>query len=114
MSHYLLSQDSRFLELNGLGQLKLDNNGEITIDSLKRAMGYYKDAEEYEALNELNDAVKNQQLPYLDALDNAIKFNRSQDYRGLIATLKKEANGKYSIVIVKRNATEEERFAKHV
>lgn len=88
-------------------------------------MGYYGDKAEFEAMDLLNDSVKNQKLPYLDALDNAIKFNRSEYYnrrrnsngnyyQGLMATLKKEDNGKYSIVIVQRNAIEERRFAKHV
>ena len=89
-------------------------------------MGYYGDKEEFEAMDLLNDSVKGQRFSYLEALDNAIKFNRgeyynrrgkSQDgkyYQGLMATVKREDNNKYSIVIVKRNSVEEERFAKHV
>ena len=125
MAHYMLSQDSRFLELNGLGQLELDAGGEITIDSLKSAMGYYDDREEFEAMEMLDRETRNQRLPYLEALDNAIKFNRSEYYNrrgksgdryydGLMATIQPESNGKYSIRIVKRTPVEENRFAKHV
>jgi len=86
-------------------------------------MGYYGDKEEFEAMDLLNSSVENQRLPYLDALDNAIKFNRSEYYnrgnngkyyQGLMATIQPEANGKYSIRIVKRNAVEEGNFAKHI
>lgn len=122
---YLTSQDGEFLE-NNAGRLQLDDGGEITIDSLKQAMADNLDTQEDLAAHRLNRSIAGQRFSYRDALNNALKFNRTQFYRrggdsaydqydkGLMATINREENGKYSIVIVKRNNLEEEKLAEHV
>ena len=126
MSRYILSQDGTFLKLNSLGELKLDENGEITAESLLRTLGEFDGIDETVVASDLNDDLANQRFGYLEALDYAVKFNNSEFYNrkgrteyntvydGLMATIHKEANGEYSVMIVKRDAIEEDRFAKHL
>ena len=117
MIHYFLAKDSKFLRENS-NILEFDVDGEVTIASLKKALesgGEYTNLSNAKTLSYLNTELKAGEYDYSEALDNVLKFNRSNQFRdGFMATLKKESNGKYSIKVVERNPSTEYELADHV
>lgn len=117
VTHYFLTKDSNFLRENS-NVLEFDVNGEVTIASLKKALengGEYTNLSNARTLAHLNRELKAGKYDYSEALDNVLKFNKSNQFRdGFMATLKKEEDGKYSISVVERNANAEYELAAHV
>ena len=121
VTHYFLTKDSNFLMENS-DVLEFDTDGEVTLESLKKAMerdGEYSklsNAKTLEHLNrELAKEVKKERVDYSTALDNVLKFNRSNQFReGFMATLNREEDGKYSVKVVERNPQTEYELADHV
>lgn len=115
--HYFLTKDSNFLMQNS-DVLEFDADGEVTISSLKKAMergGEYSNLSNFRTLEHLNRELKAGEYSYSEALDNVLKFNKSNQFReGFMATLKPESNGKYSIRVVERNSNSEYELADHV
>jgi hypothetical protein len=98
--------------------LTFDNDGEVTIESLKKAVersGIYGDLSNAKTLRYLNEELKAGKYQYDKALDEVLKFNRSSQFRdGFMATLNKENDGKYSISVVERTPDAEYRLADHI
>lgn len=115
--HYLLSKDGTFLSQNA-DRLKFDVNGEVTIASLKEALdsdGQYHDLNTGVVLASLNKELKAGRYTYQEALENVLRFNRSNQFKdNFMATLKRESGGDYSISVVKRTPDEEYKLADHV
>lgn len=115
--HYFLTKDSNFLNENS-DVLEFDTDGEVTIASLKKAMdrdGEYEELSNAKTLQYLNDELKAGEYNYTEALDNVLKFNRSNQFRkGYMATLERKDNGKYAVSVVKRSTEAEYKLADHV
>lgn len=88
-------------------------------------MGKNRNISDALAATRLNKSLEGERFGYREALENALRFNRSDYFsrggnaqnnyqRGLMATIRREENGKYSVVIVKRNNVEEDKLAQHV
>ena len=114
VTHYFLTKDSNFLRENS-DILEFDVDGEVTIASLKKALerdGEYSDLSNARTLEHLNKEIKAGRYDYSEALDNVLKFNKSNQFReGFMATLKKEADGSYSVKVVERNPQSEYELA---
>ena len=117
VAHYFLTKDNNFL-LENSNVLEFDVDGEVTIVSLKKALeagGEYTKLSNSVTLGLLNEELRAGKYDYSEALDNVLKFNRSNQFReGFMATLKRDADGKYSIKVVERNPTSEYELAGHV
>ena len=117
MLHYFLTKDSNFLRENS-DVLEFDVDGEVTIASLKKAMerdGEYTDLSNAKTLEHLNREIKAGKYDYSEALDNVLKFNRSDQFRdGFMATLERQEDGKYEVKVVERNPETEYELADHV
>lgn len=115
--HYFLTKDSNFLNENS-DVLEFNTDGEVTISSLKKAMdrnGEYSDLSSAKTLLYLNNELKSGEYDYSEALDNVLKFNRSNQFRdGYMATLEKQDNGRYRVSVVRRTADAEYKLADHV
>lgn len=117
VTHYFLTKDSRFLSENS-DILEFDTDGEVTIASLKKAMerdGEYYNLSNKRILGRLNEEIKAGKYDYSEALDNVLKFNRSNQFReGFMATLKRNDDGTYEVSVVERNPSEEYELSNHV
>ena len=117
VTHYFLTKDSNFLRENS-DVLEFDVDGEVTIASLKKALerdGEYSNLSNARTLEHLNKEIKAGRYDYSEALDNVLKFNKSNQFReGFMATLKKEPDGMYSVKVVERNPQSEYELADHV
>lgn len=115
--HYFLSKDPNFLT-NNSDVLRFDDDGEVTISSLKKALerdGEYSNLTNARTLAHLNRELKAGKYDYDEALSNVLKFNRSNQFKdNFMATLKRETDGKYSIKVVERNPDAEYELADHV
>lgn len=119
--HYFLSKDSAFLSENS-DILKFDVDGEVTLESLKKALergGQYENLSDGMTLTYLNRELKKEigkeYLDYSVALDNVLKFNRSDQFReNFMATLEPTETGKYTIKVVKRNSADEYKLSQYV
>lgn len=117
IAHYFLTKDSKFLSENS-DVLEFDADGEVTISSLKKALernGEYSSLNNARTLAHLNRELKAGKYDYDTALDNVLKFNRSNQFRdGFMATLNREEDGKYTIKVVERSPEAEYELADHV
>lgn len=117
VTHYFLTKDSNFLRENS-DVLEFDVDGEVTIASLKKALerdGEYSNLSNARTLEHLNMEIKAGRYNYSEALDNVLKFNKSNQFReGFMATLKREPDGMYSVKVVERNPQTEYELADHV
>ena len=117
VTHYFLTKDSNFLRENS-DVLEFDVDGEVTIASLKKALerdGEYSNLSNARTLEHLNKEIRAGRYNYSEALDNVLKFNKSNQFReGFMATLKKEPDGMYSVKVVERNPQSEYELADHV
>ena len=124
--HYFLTKDSNFLRENS-DILEFDTDGEVTLQSLKKALdrdGEYSTISNDKVLLHLNQEIQEEIkgrnkvgnfVGYSEALDAVLKFNRSNQFReGYMATLKKDANGKYTVEVVHRDDNAEYALADHV
>jgi len=124
MIHYLLSKDGNFLSDN-VDTLEFDVDGEVTIESLKRAMdgsGIEGNLSNSVVLTSLNKELGAGRYEYDEALSNVLRFNKGNQFAkggkdgkgGFMATLTREADGYYSIKVVPRTSEEEYKLADHV
>lgn len=122
LAHYFLTKDSNFLMENS-DVLEFDVDGEVTLTSLKKALdktGAYHDLSNNLVLRRLNeelrDEIRSTGLTYSEALDNVLKFNRSDKFReNFMATLINDPKtNKYSIRVVERTPEAEYELADHV
>ena len=121
ITHYFLTKDDNFLRENS-DILEFDVDGEVTISSLKKALernGKYSDLSDALVLAELNKEMarelKANRVDYSEALDNVLKFNKSNQFRdGFMATLTREEDGRYSVEVVERNPLSEDALAGQV
>lgn len=123
LAHYFLTKDSKFLMENS-DILEFDVDGEVTIESLKKAIerdGEYSNLSNAVILSTLNEEIEKElkargatgnKVNYSEALDSVLKFNRSDRFKeNFMATMKKESDGSYSVKVVERNPQSEYELA---
>ena len=124
--HYFLTKDPYFLSQNGR-DLRFDVNGEVTIESLKKALdrdGEYGNLSNSLVLRKLNEDIQNDlrkvvdsrtgavisdgRVNYSEALDAVLKFNSSDRFKeNFMATMKRKDDGTYLVEVIKRNPQSE-------
>lgn len=117
LAHYFLTKDNNFL-IENRNILEFDVNGEVTIESLKKALdsnGEYADLSDNLVLQQLNNELGGKRYDYSTALEEVLKFNKSGKFNdGFMASLRAERDGKYTIEVNKRTDEAELELAHHV
>ena len=122
LAHYFLTKDSNFLMENS-DVLEFDVDGEVTLTSLKKALdktGEYNKLSDNVVLQRLNEElqkeIRGKNMGYSEALDNVMRFNRSDKFReNFMATMTFDPQtNKYSISVVERSPEAESALADHV
>lgn len=120
LAHYFLTKDAEFLENNR--ELSFDTEGEVTFESLKKALdrdGEYHELTDNKVLHRLNEELKEElkssKPDYTEALDNVLRFNKNNPLqKSFMATLKRNRDGSYMVEVVKRTSDAEYELAEHV
>lgn len=92
-------------------RIKLDENGEITLNSLKKVTNF--SVAKSQLLNTLNDDIKTGNYEYSEAMSKLQSFNRNNEFNDdYLATIERNNNGTYNLSVVDRTPENEAKLNK--